>query len=173
MEITINEKRVEIWLRKAIKSVMTNGLSQDVHISEISNGKTANLNQEALFDHCLLISNLLSKILIKYNINKDIEIYLSVELICIGNIFHGKPNNLMDLMSSIDINSEPEIIIYKASQSTSTNLTELYRVPILINSNRVNRDIKIFYKEYRTFESLTKNEDYRRELMLIYQHNTE
>ena len=162
MESIFYEK-LENWFLGALSNLKIDDNAQDIHIDEIYGGKFKNLNKKEVFELSYSIFSSLCKYIHRNHI--DISgncLWLYIDLISELNVLAGKPESFEQILEQIDLYSPPEIILTNLYNSNEIPLTELYRVPIHLNHTNQNEHINIFYREYRSYEDMLKNNSYTR-----------
>jgi protein-tyrosine phosphatase len=155
---------LEKWLVNALAEAKKSGITQDIHISELDvvdkNTPIENI------DFSISIFRKVTKILQDVD-SEGIGVFLSIELqpsLLLGNI----PNSIEEVAEQYNKSTVPEIIIYKPYNSELPNKLQFYRCPILLFNLNKEDKFMIFYKEYRTIDEMIDNEDFHRELNIVY-----
>jgi hypothetical protein len=156
---------LEDWVVKAVENTKIDGITRDCHVSEIFHYKTLGsenklLNSFKVFDDTV-------KILSRID-TKEICIYLNIDLESNNNVLSEIPKSFEDFKLLLNPYTIPEIIVYKPFMPEIIALVELYRVPILSNIYNFQKNINIFYKEFRTENDIINNEKFNKELNIVY-----
>jgi hypothetical protein len=161
-------KKLKSWMLKGIAALNDTGITQDIHVDELLE-KFDQLKKGDVFMRSCLLFNYLVDYLEVSKINTDgINVFLSIDLISESNVFTGKPTSLAEVESLIDDYSIPEIVLHRDLNPNEIPLTEIYRVPILVDYFSMSTPISIFYKEYRAFEDVLNNGDFTRTIDVYY-----
>lgn len=168
MDGNFKTKKLTSWMLKSIEALNVTDITQDIHVDEFLEEFDLLRKEDVFMRSCLLFKDLVAYLEISKIRMDGINIFLSVDLISESNVFSGKPTSLTQVENLIDDYSIPEIILYKESNPNEIPLTELYRVPILIDYFSKSTPISIFYKEYRTFEDILNNGEFTRTIDVYY-----
>ena len=162
--------RLRAWMVDAINRVTESGVAQDMHIDELFEMDFKTLSQQQLFENCCSIGNMVDKYAREMQLDlPEVSIYISIDLISESNVFIGLPASENEIIKAIDVDSIPEIIIYKETRSNQIPLVEFYRTPVLYEKFEDSPQRTMFYKEYRSLEDILNNNEYTREINIILQ----
>lgn len=157
--------KLRAWMVDAINRLTESGVAQDMHIDELFEVDFKTLSQKQSFENCCSIFKIVTKYAREMQLDLfEVGIFISIDLISESNIFMGLPASENEIIKSIDMDSIPEIIIYKETRSNQIPLVEFYRTPVLNGKFEDSHRIKMFYKEYRLLEDILNNNEYTREI---------
>lgn len=153
------------WMLNAISETQNDGITRDIHIRDANIPK---VNKKNINKLNILYSIFEDLVVIINETNTDgIGVYMSIELISNSKLLQGLPNNtseLEDLINEDWIFSE--IIVYKPFKHELISLVEFYRTPIFLSNS--NKNINVFYKEFRTQEEKLLDSFFTREINICY-----
>lgn len=165
----ILNRKLSKWLMNAIKEVNSNGLTQEIHLDEIFGNSYKDFSKADILQNSYQVFIYLVRYIIKKKVNLfNANLFLSIDLESENNVLQGLPKSLVDLTLLVDTHSIPEIIIYIDLNPNEIPLTELYRVPVLLEPFVGNNSVTMFYKESRLIEECLSNSDYTREIDIVY-----
>ena len=147
------------WLRENLEDFNSSGcISTHLNLSKDTN--------HDYFNTSINIFNELNKDLEFFDIElSDLRIELQFELLSEENIIKGVNNSFQDLISSLDKNNPPEVIISKRKRDYVDYIPkiEYYMSPLpFIIESLKNNFYEYYYTEYRTFDELLNEEEYTR-----------
>jgi len=165
----ILNNKLRDWFQKAIAQIKFDGLSQDIHLDELIVGDYKALSRTEIFNWSYRVfENLIQYITVAKIDIFEFNLFLSFELESESNVFQGKPFSVSEIETSLDMFSVPEIILYHDVNPNIIPMVELYRTPLILDSFAENKNISVFYKEYRTLEEQISNSNYTRDINIVY-----
>ncbi len=159
------ENKIKKWLSDVTTNLENGAIGQEIHIEEFYKRKIKKQVKmlEIACDIFWQTSKLIDKSLLK-----KYELSISIDLIEKSKKILGSPKNITELINNVEIRLNPEIYISAPSVGGYVK-SEFYRSSIFYQIyQKFNNDFIVFNDEFRMIEENEDDDEFRRNINIIY-----